>query len=80
VVLSGQRLACIKMLSWKQFLEHTKQTADALIRRTEVEEWQERFLLGRENAWHARPQEENAMREEEEVNPRKRKAGEATPS
>jgi hypothetical protein len=29
----------------------------------EVEEWQDRFLLGAENAWHARPKDEDALRQ-----------------
>ena len=42
-----------------------------------MEEWRERFLLGAENALRARPQEAEALREEE-LNRLKRKVGELT--
>ena len=46
-------------------------------RRWPKEEWQDRFLLGAENALRARPKEDEALREEE-VNRLKRKVGELT--
>ena len=43
----------------------------------EIEAWRDRFLLGAENALRARPQEDEALREEE-LNRFKRKVGELT--
>jgi transposase-like protein len=43
----------------------------------EVEDWRDRFLFGAENALRARPQEDEALREEE-LNRFRRKVGELT--
>jgi transposase-like protein len=43
----------------------------------EVEEWRDRFVLGAENALHARQKEDEALREEE-INRLKRKVGDLT--